>query len=100
MTLVGAYRPDMAEVHPDVVLGSEVYVDERVAATVEAGDLIQAVGAGWSWDRVAGDLTDISAGRVARSSDMAITLFKSVGLAVEDLVIARLAAHRAGLFSS
>lgn len=99
VTLVGAYRPDMAEVYPDVVIGSDVYVDERVAASVEAGDLIQAASAGWSWDRVAGDLTDLSRGEVSRSSDRAVTLFKSVGLAVEDLVIARLAAHRAGLFA-
>jgi ornithine cyclodeaminase/alanine dehydrogenase-like protein (mu-crystallin family) len=51
----------------------------------------------WAWDKVAGDLTDLAAGRLRRSSDAEITLFKSVGLAVQDLVIAQRAAAAAGI---
>jgi ornithine cyclodeaminase/alanine dehydrogenase-like protein (mu-crystallin family) len=98
VSLVGAYRPDMREVGSDVVIGSAVFVDDGVAARAEAGDLILATGEGWAWDRMRGDLSDVVSGRAARHSDEEITLFKSVGLAIEDLVVARLVAHRAGLF--
>ena len=94
---VGAYRPDMRELAGDVIGQSTVVVDELDAAHDEAGDLIRAAAEGWSWDRVAGDLADVCAGRVARRGTDEITLFKSVGLAFEDLVIARLAAQATNL---
>ena len=100
VSLVGAYRPDMREVGTDVVVGSAVFFDDAAAARAEAGDLIQATNEGWSWDRARGDLADVVSGRATRRNDDEITLFKSVGLAIEDLVVARLVAHRAGLFRS
>jgi ornithine cyclodeaminase len=54
----------------------------------------------WSWDKVAGDLTDLSSGRLRRTSDSEITLFKSVGLAVQDLAIAQRAAAAAGIMEA
>jgi ornithine cyclodeaminase/alanine dehydrogenase-like protein (mu-crystallin family) len=54
----------------------------------------------WSWNRVAGDLTDLASGRLARTSYAEITLFKSVGLAVQDLVIAERAATLAGILEA
>jgi ornithine cyclodeaminase/alanine dehydrogenase-like protein (mu-crystallin family) len=75
-----------------------VYVDEIHAARAEAGDLHLAAEAGvWDWSSVAGDLSDIAAGRVRRENDAEITLFKSVGLAVQDLAVAKQAALRCGL---
>jgi ornithine cyclodeaminase len=94
---VGAYRPDMRELAGDVIRHSTVVVDEIGAAHDEAGDPILAADEGWSWDRVAGDLADICSGRVERRSGAEITLFKSVGLAFEDLVIARLVAQATNL---
>ena len=65
-------------------------MDDFAAAKAEAGDLHLAVEEGvWSWDKVAGDLTDLASGRLRRTSESEITLFKSVGLAVQDLAIAR-----------
>ncbi|MEO6125143.1 MAG: ornithine cyclodeaminase family protein [Ilumatobacteraceae bacterium] len=88
---VGAYRADMRELSTDLLNASTVTVDELHAAQDEAGDLVIPAHAGeWSWDRVAGDLRTISIGATRRSSVAEITVFKSVGLAVEDLVIARL----------
>ena len=49
------------------------------------------------WDRIAGDLTDLATGRLHRKDDSEITLFKSVGLAVQDLAIAQRAAAAAGI---
>jgi len=90
---IGAYRTDMRELATDLVAACTVAVDDVQAAHDEAGDLALAVAdGGWSWDRLAGDLTALSSGALRRHSDTEITLFKSVGLAVEDLVIARIVA--------
>lgn len=98
LNLVGSYRLDLREVDADVVAAATVTVDDRAAARAEAGDLHLAVEEGrWSWDRIAGDLTDLASGRLTRSSEREITLFKSVGLAVQDLAIAGRAASAAGI---
>ncbi len=98
VNLVGSYRLDLREVAADLVAGSTVAVDDIAAAKAEAGDLYLAVEEGaWSWSKIAGDLTDLASGRLHRSSDTEITLFKSVGLAVQDLAIAQRAAAAAGI---
>jgi ornithine cyclodeaminase len=101
INLVGSYRLDLREVSADLVAAATVAVDDLAAAKAEAGDLHLAEQEGaWSWDRVAGDLTDLAGGRLARTSYGEITLFKSVGLAVQDLVIAQLAAAAAGILEA
>lgn len=90
---VGAFRPEMIEVPPDLTRRAYVVVDDRVAAEAEAGDLIQA-------GRIADTtLTDLLAGRgPARTSEL--SFFKSVGVASQDVAaaVAALAeAERAGL---
>jgi alanine dehydrogenase len=85
--LVGAFVPEMIEVDTDVVKGSSVYVDDLHACKVEAGDLIQAEKHGWVWGNVRGDLAKVVVEKPKRDS---VTLFKSVGLALEDLVVAKL----------
>jgi ornithine cyclodeaminase/alanine dehydrogenase-like protein (mu-crystallin family) len=100
VNLVGSYRLDMREVSADLIAAATVAVDDRVAALAEAGDLAIAVDEGaWSWDRIAGDLTDLATGRLARRSVSEITVFKSVGLAVQDLAIAHRAAVAAGIIA-
>ncbi len=101
VNLVGSYRLDLREVAADLVAASTVTVDDLAAAKAEAGDLHLAVEEGvWAWDRVAGDLVDLATGRLRRRSDEEITLFKSVGLAVQDLVIAQRAAAAAGILEA
>jgi ornithine cyclodeaminase/alanine dehydrogenase-like protein (mu-crystallin family) len=98
INLVGSYRLDLREVAADLVAGATVAVDDVAAARAEAGDLHLAVEEGaWSWDRIAGDLTDLATGTLQRTSADEITLFKSVGLAVQDLAIAQRAAAAAGI---
>ena len=66
-----------------------MFVDDRGAAADEAGDLILAAEAGdWSFGEVAGDLAELCLGSAGRTSDDEVTLFKSVGLAVWDLMVA------------
>ncbi len=94
---VGSFKPEQSEFTTSVVAASQVYVDHREAAAEEAGELIQAAQSGeWSWDDVAGDIVDLVRNSgVVRSVET--TLFKSVGLPVEDIAVARLVADRAGL---
>ena len=87
--LVGSYSTARREVAPDLVARATVFVDDRAAAADEAGDLILAAETGdWSFEAVAGDLSGLCRGTVGRTSDQEITLFKSVGLAVWDLIVA------------
>lgn len=101
VNIVGSYRLDLREVGSDLIAGSTVAVDDVAAAKAEAGDLHLAVQEGvWEWDRIAGDLTDLAGGRLTRTSYAEITLFKSVGLAVQDLAIAQRAATAAGIMAA
>ncbi len=87
--LVGSYSTARREVAPDLLRRSSVFVDDRGAAADEAGDLILAAEAGeWSFDAVAGDLAELCLGTAGRTADDEVTLFKSVGLAVWDLIVA------------
>ncbi len=87
LDIVGAFVPEMIEVDADTVKNSSVYVDDLHACKIEAGDLIQAEKQGWSWESVKGDLAKVVAEKIKTNGT---TLFKSVGLALEDLVVAKL----------
>lgn len=88
---IGAFTPHMAEIAPDVVARSKIVVDHRPAAWAEAGDLIQARDAGLIADIYA-EIGEIAAGMLpGRTEDDGITLFKSVGVAAQDLYAARAA---------
>ena len=98
LNLVGSYRTDLREVGADVISHATIFVDELGAAQAEAGELTMAVDEGrWSWDAVAGDLADLAAGNAGRTTTGEITLFKSVGLAVQDLANAQQVARSRGL---
>lgn len=90
--LIGAFTPQMRESDDALIARSAVYVDTRAGALKEAGDLVQPIASGaWHADLLRGDLHDLCAGHVAgRGSEAEITLFKSVGAAIEDLTAARL----------
>ena len=78
----------------DLLAKATVFVDDRGAAADEAGELILAARSGdWSFGAVAGDLTELCLGTTGRTSDDEITLFKSVGLAVWDLIVADTVVH-------
>ena len=91
LNLVGSYSTARREVDPDLLNASDVFVDHRQAAADEAGELMLAVSEGrWSFERIVGDLSDLVNGREGRINDERITLFKSVGLATWDLLVADL----------
>ncbi|MEQ1900195.1 MAG: ornithine cyclodeaminase family protein, partial [Devosia sp.] len=96
--LVGAFSPKMREVDAAAVARSTVFVDTLGGAKAEAGDLIQAIAEDqFSWGMIAADLAALVTGaHPGRANPEEITLFKSVGAAIEDLAIARLVLKAAG----
>jgi alanine dehydrogenase len=93
---VGSSAPDMRELDAATVARSRVFVDSRAAAEVEAGDLILAARElRLDRDHVVAELGEVAGGSPGRRTDDEITLFKSLGLAVEDVVAARAAVARA-----
>jgi ornithine cyclodeaminase/alanine dehydrogenase-like protein (mu-crystallin family) len=88
LDLVGAFTPDMSEADVNAIKISSVFVDKLEAVQNGAGELIQAAHHGWDWHVT--ELSSLVAGsNPGRTSSDQITLFKSVGLAVEDLFAAR-----------
>lgn len=98
LDLVGAYNPAMREVDDAAIARATVYVDTRAGALAEAGDIVQAIASGaLDAARIAGDLFDLCRGDApGRRSAGEITLFKSVGTAIEDLAAAILVYERLG----
>ena len=91
--LVGGFTPDMREVDDAAIGKARVFVDTRAGALAEAGDIVQPLASGvLQEDDIAGDLFDLTRGdRAGRRFYDQITLFKSVGTALEDLAAAQLA---------
>ncbi|MDR0639049.1 MAG: ornithine cyclodeaminase family protein [Spirochaetaceae bacterium] len=89
---VGAYTPAMQEIDEYLILNADkVYVDTRDGVLNEAGDFIIPIKKGtYSADRLTGELGEAIAGKVSgRVTDEEITLFKTTGSAVLDVVTAR-----------
>ncbi|MDG2374895.1 MAG: ornithine cyclodeaminase family protein [Woeseiaceae bacterium] len=93
LDLVGAFRPDMREADDEALRRADVYVDTRTGGLSEAGEIVQGIASGAiSKGDICGELSDLAMGGVlGRQDDAAITLFKSVGTALEDLAAAELA---------
>jgi ornithine cyclodeaminase len=92
LDLVGAFRPTMREADDDAIRRSRIFVDTRAGAMKEAGDIAVPLASGVLLaERIEADLFDLCRGHAMPqrlSSD--ITLFKSVGTAIEDLAAATL----------
>ncbi|HEY5755873.1 MAG TPA: ornithine cyclodeaminase family protein [Steroidobacter sp.] len=91
--LIGAFRPEMCEADGACFARAKVFVDTYAGAMDEAGDLLQAIAGGHiRADAIAGDLAALCRRKHSgRGTDRdLITLFKSVGAALEDLAAAEL----------
>lgn len=88
---VGATRPAWRELDDDLLRKARIYVESREASMKESGDVIAA-------GQVFGEIGEVIAGaKSGRGSDEEITLFKSVGVAVEDIAAASLVYRKAGM---
>jgi alanine dehydrogenase len=94
---VGACRPDQREMDTAVVKRARVFVDSRTGAFAEAGDVVIPINEGaFGREHIAGELGELAAGTVAgRQNRNQVTIFKSLGMAVEDVAAAQLAMTRA-----
>jgi len=89
--LVGAFRASMRETDDMVLQRADlIVVDDRAAALAEGGDVVQALQSGAIVPAdIAGDLRDMVRGSIAgRTDSEQITVFKSVGFALEDFAVA------------
>ena len=87
---VGAFKPSMRETDDDVIKRASLFCDTRAGALKEGGDYAQPLAAGLiSSNDIKADLFDLSRGvHRGRASAKDITMFKSVGTAIEDLAAA------------
>lgn len=93
LDLVGAFKPTMRESDDAAILRSSCFVDTFTGALAEGGDIVQPINTGViARDHIRAELADLASGRhEGRKDDQEITLFKSVGAALEDLAGAILA---------
>ena len=94
---IGACRPDQREMDPALVQRGRLFVDSRAAALAESGDVILGIQEHrFSALHIIGEIGELIAGKVeGRRSPRDVTIFKSLGLAVEDVAAADLAYRRA-----
>jgi len=94
---VGACRPNQREMDTALVKAARLYVDSREGALAEAGDVAIPIREGAiDASHIVAELGDVFGGRAEGRRDAdEITIFKSLGMAVEDVAAARLAFERA-----
>jgi len=89
---VGSYTLEMSENPPELLKKADAYVDSIDAVLAEAGIIVEAINRNFLSPRKITELGDVILGNsTGRTSDSQITFFKSVGIAVQDALAARLA---------
>jgi len=90
VNVVGAATPKAREVDTEAIVRSRLFVDRRESALAEPGDILLPIAEGAiTANHIVAELGEVVAGlRRGRESDAEITLFKSLGLAVEDIAAA------------
>jgi alanine dehydrogenase len=90
---IGACRPDQREMDSALLARARLFVDSRAGAMSEAGDIIIPMQEGaFDPSHIAGEIGDVAARKTAgRTSSGEVTIFKSLGMAVEDVAAAHLA---------
>jgi ornithine cyclodeaminase/alanine dehydrogenase-like protein (mu-crystallin family) len=93
---VGSYTLEMIENPPEIYNRASAFVDSRQAAMAEAGEVVTAINAKLLFPDEIAELGEVVLGQhPGRTSDKQITFFKSVGVAVQDALAARLALKNA-----
>jgi alanine dehydrogenase len=97
LNVIGAFTPETREVDSETVKKASLFVDSYEGALSEAGDLLIAMKEGViSRQDIRAELSEVVTGIMpGRTTEDEITLFKSVGFAIEDAAVARLAYDRA-----
>ena len=91
---------NLIEISPKVIISSKIIVDQKEACIHEAGDLINAEkNHNWSFDNIYTEIGEyINADKPLVLDDDRTTIFKSVGIAAQDLIISEIVLERLGTF--
>jgi alanine dehydrogenase len=94
---VGSHRPDLRELHGSTMARSKVFVDSREAIMAECGDVLLALAENSiTTDHMRAEIGEVLAGtKPGRTGADEVTLYKSVGIAIQDVATARLVYHKA-----
>jgi alanine dehydrogenase len=93
---VGACRPNQREIDPALTARARLFVDSREAALAESGDVVMGIAEGrFGADHIVAEIGEVASGAAGRRSETEVTIFKSLGMAVEDVTAADLAYRRA-----
>ena len=87
---IGSYKPNMQEIDSQILKNATIYVDDRQACISESGDLIKPINDGlFTKEHISGEIGEFALGKIAgRTTEKEITVFKSVGVAIQDFVVA------------
>jgi len=87
---IGSYKPNMQELDPEIIISALSYFDDKNACICETGDFQKAIESPqFSADNIAGEIGECILEKIkGRLSSEQITIFKSVGTAIQDLVVA------------
>ncbi len=95
---VGAHQSNTRELDTKLIQKAKVYIDHLDPSKNEAGDIMIPISEGvYSWENIQGELGELIEGKIkGRTSDLDITVFNSIGNAVQDLAIARMIIEKKG----
>lgn len=87
---IGSFQPHMQELAPLLIRDAKVYVDQKEPCLKESGDLIKPIAEGIiSENHIAGEIGEFCLNKIpGRESEDEITIFKSVGVAIQDYAVA------------
>jgi len=94
---VGSHRPDVRELHGSIMARSKLLVDSREAIMAECGDVLLALAENSiTADHMQAEIGEVLAGtKPGRTGADEVTLYKSVGIAIQDVATAQLVYHKA-----
>jgi alanine dehydrogenase len=98
VSAIGAFYPDWRELDTATVAESKLVIDDREGIEHEAGDiLIPILEGAITWNHVYAELKELVSGKkVGRTSEDTVTVFKSVGIAIQDSSVANLVLRKLG----
>ena len=98
VSAIGAFYPDWRELDTATVAESKLVIDDREGIELEAGDILIPIKEGaFTWDHVYAELKELVSGKKeGRTDEDTITVFKSVGIAIQDSSVANLVLRKLG----
>ena len=87
---IGSFKPNMQEIDPQILNNARIYVDQKNTCLAESGDFIKPINEGiFKADQISGEIGEYLLKKVdGRKSESDITIFKSVGVAIQDFIVA------------